>query len=132
MASVQGLYNKELEINKNLKELDQKINDYKKFAQELEKSLQGGSIGFVENYANQLRSITDDELGRFWVRLSQANPDAMFLAACVDNMLNVLERHKVDKNKEAVIIATINCASYQMWQKIKADAWGKNETKVRM
>lgn len=125
MATINTLYTKDLELDRNLKELEQRLKQHEKVAVELEKNFKDGGAGFVADFSNTLRGITDKELDRFWKSLSRANPDAMFLAACVDNMLQVLKNHDYIGSPESIVVATIECASYQMWQKIKADAWGK-------
>ena len=50
--------------------------------------------------------------------------NACGLAQATDSFLTVLEQHKIQPT-EAMITKLLECASYQRWQEIKAEAWGK-------
>lgn len=47
-----------------------------------------------------------------------------YLATVTDAFLKVLEAHKITPTEE-MITKLLECASYQKWQEIKSDAWGK-------
>lgn len=47
-----------------------------------------------------------------------------YFATVTDAFLKVLEAHKIAPT-EAIIAKLLECASYQKWQEIKGDAWGK-------
>jgi len=47
------------------------------------------------------------------------------MAFVLDSVLTVCERHNI-KISDEIVVKTLECASYAEWQKIKAEAWGKN------
>ena len=95
----------------------------KKFKEEVDKVIKSKEYNDISTATQGLKYyyslVSDKDLKRLI--------DMTYLAGVADSFLSVLEQHKIEPT-EAIICKMLECASYQKWQEIKGEAWGKNNT----
>lgn len=130
MATINTLYNKENQITGELERLNRNVERYREQLDESKTLIRELKAGDVNDLLNDVKAKLDmlasDCVTRIRVNYKQ-NQDVMFLSSVVDDVLTVLEKHNVTPT-EAMITKVLECASYQKWQEIKGESWGKNNT----
>ncbi len=136
MATINTVYNKESEIKKDLEEIMKQVNEYNVTAKALLSVVKDEQPSEIIQVAMDcMTRHADKQIDRVKSAFTESNKEALYFAACVDNVLGVLVKHGLEPgthvNYTEVINKTLECASYQKWQEIKKEAWGRNEGKGR-
>lgn len=88
-----------------------KIREFLQSSEYVELKSAVGALSFYKSYLN------DSNLKEI--------KNVTYFAAITDAFLKVLEAHQIVPT-EGMITKLLECASYQKWQEIKGDAWGRN------
>ena len=139
MKKLNSAMGKASALNANLDELKEVIKNVKnedvsKYAfrvkKQCDRELQECLFSLETEYANKAKSI-DAEIRKKENELKKLEPTAKYYSTIVGSVLDAVKERGYEltsENVTEIICKTLDVASYQKWQEIKGENWGKNST----